>query len=202
MWCPYDSFGISIYFNIHRAHWHFNIVAIEQILTCYQINHILSYFSIQTSSSYHLKVAWFLDLAASFGWLFDTIIERENRHSNRITMLPLTLLIGLFIWNNRIESYRIGNFNYTVASADDRSGGFPKFPQSFVLVNNQNQFYHQFYFPSKNHEDIPTHQNTCGTRSVQFNPKRSGKIIGGNCQIKVHLFSSIKSSWMVWSYSK
>lgn len=127
-------------------------------------------------------------LAASFGWLFGTIIVREKCHSIQITMLPLALLISIFIWNNRIESYRIGNFNYTVASADDRSGGFPKFPQSFLLVNNQNQFYHQFYFPSKNHEDISTPQNTCGTRSVQFNPKRSGKIIGGNCQIKVHLF--------------
>lgn len=97
-------------------------------------------------------------------------------------MFPLTLIIGIFIWNNRIESYRIGRFNYTVATADNRSGGFPKFPQSFLSGNNENKFFHQFYFPPNNHEMISTKQNTCGTRSVHFTPKRSGKIIGGNCQ--------------------
>lgn len=90
-------------------------------------------------------------------------------------MLPLTLIIGLFVWSNRIESYRIGKFNYTLASEKDRSGGFPKFPQTFLFATNL----HQFYFPPKIHEIVPTHQPTCGTRSVHFTPKRSGKIIGG-----------------------
>lgn len=93
-------------------------------------------------------------------------------------MLPLTLLIGIFAWNSGIDAYRIGPFNKT--AVENRSGGFPKFPQSFLVNSGDNHFIHGFYLSHKNPEHLPVnHRNTCGTRSVPFNPKRSGKIIGG-----------------------
>lgn len=93
-------------------------------------------------------------------------------------MLPLTLLVGIFAWNSGIDGYRIGPFNKT--AVEDRSGGFPKFPQSFLINSGDNHFIHGFYLSHKTPEPLPlNHRNTCGTRSVAFNPKRSGKIIGG-----------------------
>lgn len=93
-------------------------------------------------------------------------------------MISLTLLLSIFIWNGRIVvSYRIGNFSQ---ANDNRSGGFPKFPQSFLTNNGNNKLFQSFY-TSQKYNNINTDANTCGTRSVQFNPKRSAKIIGGNC---------------------
>lgn len=86
------------------------------------------------------------------------------------------LFCGALIWTNRCDAYRIGKFNYTV---DNRSGGYQKFPQSFFTNAGQNKFIHEFYYSHKHSEPLITNRNTCGTRSVVFNPKRSGKIIGG-----------------------
>lgn len=84
-------------------------------------------------------------------------------------MLFLTLIFGLFIRNDHVIAYRIDSFNQT----DNRSGGYPKFPHSFLLENTDNRFVHEFYQSQRQSS------NMCGTRSVTFNPKRFGKIIGG-----------------------
>lgn len=96
-------------------------------------------------------------------------------------MLLFTLLLSIFIWNGRVVvSYRIGNFSQF---NDNRSGGFPKFPQSFLTNNGDNKLFQSFY-SSQKYNDFET--NACGTRSVHFNPKRSPKIIGGILSTLIH----------------
>lgn len=82
-------------------------------------------------------------------------------------MLSLTLLIGMFIWSGR-----------AISTANDRSGGYPKFPQSFFVGGNQ--LIHGFYITPNQKVHQQVDENACGTRSVHFNPKRFAKIIGGN----------------------
>lgn len=84
-------------------------------------------------------------------------------------MFSVTLLMGLIYG---VGSYRIGSFN--------RSGIYEKFPQS-ILFNNNNFYNVQKY-------TIQTNFNTCGTRSVHFNPKRAAKIIGGKNWFILHTF--------------
>lgn len=104
--------------------------------------------------------------------------------------LLLIILNGLFA--SCVESLHIGNFS-TVGQKrftqnDDRSGGFPKFPQGFITSGDfvggisgsiDNKFYYPFFITQKNQES-KTGLNSCGTRSIKFTPKRNGKIIGGN----------------------
>lgn len=92
-------------------------------------------------------------------------------------MLPLTLLIGVSIWSGRIDAYRIGKFNQTAAT---RSGGFPKFSQSYS--SSANKYSHEFYKFSNNNleRNRPLfNRNTCGMRSINYSPKRFSRIIGG-----------------------
>lgn len=84
-------------------------------------------------------------------------------------MLSLTLLFGMIILKDGVISYRFGTQNGT----NNRSGGYPKFPQSFLITNAENKFVNDFYYSNKQTT------NMCGTRSINFNPKRFGKIIGG-----------------------
>lgn len=92
-------------------------------------------------------------------------------------MLPITILIGVTMWSSRIDAYRIGKFNQTT---DNRSGGFPKFSQSFS--SSANKFIHEFYKFSNNNleRNRPIYnRNTCGIRTINYSPKRTGRIIGG-----------------------
>lgn len=92
-------------------------------------------------------------------------------------MLPLTLLIGVSMWGSRIDAYRIGKFNQTT---DNRSGGYPKFAQSFS--SSANKFIHEFYKFSNNNleRNRPIYsRNACGIRTINYSPKRTGRIIGG-----------------------
>ena len=101
----------------------------------------------------------------------------------------LTLLLSIFVWNGRaVVSYRIGNFSQP---NDNRSGGFPKFPQSFLAHNNLENKFFQPSYSSQQHNNMQTDANTCGTRSIPFNPKRSAKIIGGNLFLISNLISFI-----------
>lgn len=110
-------------------------------------------------------------LAAPFGLEF---VKTET--------FPLTLFIGFILWNSRAAAYRIASFNQSVIN-DKRTGGFPNFPQSFAMSNAGNKFFHGFYFPQQNAENVHSNRNACGTRSVNFTPKRAGKIIGGKLDI-------------------
>lgn len=83
-----------------------------------------------------------------------------------------------------------------------RSGGFPKFPQSFSAAYD-NKFYSlSFVNRPSNHENIYNSlTNMCGTRSIPFNPKRYGKIIGGHAvpygaypwQVEIQIFNYDKN---------
>ncbi|XP_031629228.1 serine protease 30-like [Contarinia nasturtii] len=79
-------------------------------------------------------------------------------------MFLFTLLMNVFIFD-RVASYRIGSFNQTYVN---RRGGYQKFPQAILSSNGVNIFY-----------AAQKYTNTCGTRSINFNPKRTAKIIGG-----------------------
>lgn len=98
------------------------------------------------------------------------------------------------MWSSRVDAYRIGRFNQTT---DNRSGGFPKFAQSFS--STANKFIHELYKFSNNNleRNRPIYnRNTCGIRSINYSPKRTGRIIGGmyftNGQWPMAIFYSLK----------
>lgn len=114
--------------------------------------------------------------------------------------------IPLIWWhNNCVEAFFIGNFtpiNKYVLN-DIRSGGFPKFPPSMLTqnLNTGNKHFYGQFLSAHNAENIQAEMNSCGTRSVNFNPKRNGKIIGGNVapygafpwQVEIQIFNYEKS---------
>lgn len=84
-----------------------------------------------------------------------------------------------------------------------RSGGFPKFPQS-IATTYDNKFYSvAFVNRPKNQESLGTGADACGTRSIKFNPKRYGKIIGGHSvpygafpwQVEIQIFNYDKNTY-------
>lgn len=127
-----------------------------------------------------------------------------------ITKLLAVIIILKYctsIWwhNNCVKAFYIGNFtaiNKYVLN-DIRSGGFPKFPPTMLTqnLNTGNKHSYGQLLSIHNVENIQTEMNSCGTRSVSFNPKRNGKIIGGNVapygafpwQIEIQIFNYEKS---------
>lgn len=74
-----------------------------------------------------------------------------------------------------VDAYRIERFNQTTGH---RSGGFPKFAQS--ISSSTNKFINEIH--KYNHESRyqpPYNRNSCGIRTINYSPKRSGRIIGG-----------------------
>lgn len=81
-----------------------------------------------------------------------------------------------------------------------RSGGFPKFPGNYdVDVSNSNGETRNTTLNVKKSTDLLE----CGTRTIQFYPKRSGKIIGGNVapygafpwQVEIQMFQYEKNAF-------
>lgn len=120
-------------------------------------------------------------------------------------MKSFVLMFSMFVWHNRIDTLEIRNFTSITKypSNNIRSGGYPKFPSTihtFTSSSNTgvgNKYYHGFYFPQKRPDFYPINRNTCGTRTVDFNPKRHPKIIGGNVapygafpwQVEIQIFN-------------
>lgn len=96
------------------------------------------------------------------------------------------------------------SLNLTKAfTTDSRSGGFPKFPQSFGTTYDNKLYSIAFMNQPHNHENLYSLTNTCGTRTIKFNPKRYGKIIGGHAvpygsypwQVEVQIFNYDKNTY-------
>lgn len=125
----------------------------------------------------------------------------------------LSLLSILFTWIHYGDAFHIRN--YTAQSQfiqnDIRSGGFPKFPQSFITsvdtMSDTNKFYyHPFFVGQPNPDTQSIDLNACGTRSIKFTPRqpptstsrvRHSKIVGGNIasygefpwQVEIQIFN-------------
>lgn len=120
-------------------------------------------------------------------------------------LFALIIINSLSIWSSCVDAFHIGNFTTThkYIANDIRSGGYPKFPQSMITHNaySGNKFYHAYFLQQNNPEKLSS--TGCGTRSVHFNPKRNGKIIGGNTapygafpwQVEIQIFNYEKATF-------
>lgn len=118
-------------------------------------------------------------------------------------MMYNTLLFVIFLKITLTQSMNVFDQPNFSAATGVRSGGFPKFPGIYGIDTSNVNIGKKNISLSVKKSSSSGLSDECGTRTIQFYPKRSGKIIGGGIapygafpwQVEIEIFQYEKNAF-------